>query len=40
MTGWVFQAFGPDGFPYSQTVVFALFLTLMWVRERWKRRTA
>ena len=37
MTGWVMAAFGPDAFPYTQTLVFLIFLSLMLVRERWKR---
>lgn len=40
MTGWVFEAFGPDGFPFSQTLVFTLFLVLIWLRGRWRRAHA
>ncbi len=36
VAGWAFQTFGPDGFPYSLAILFAVFLLLMWLRERWK----
>ncbi|MEZ5773176.1 MAG: MFS transporter [Hyphomicrobiaceae bacterium] len=40
LTGWVFEAFGPDAFPRALSIVLASFLVVMALRARAKRRRA
>lgn len=38
MTGWVMAGIGTDAFAYAQSIVFGIFLVLLFLRERSKRR--